>query len=365
MTQEQALAFQSPALPAARQTIDALIAELDPLQPVDWSLRIRPSALYREYLEGKPNASVTPRATVILQLRFSEKPVAAVRRLLKLERALAAYDRAERTGIRSALLAHGELLLQQQAAEQAEIALAGLQASRNPASASAAEQLQLDTALLTLQQTQHALNLARVNASEHGLSSEAVYASLRFRLPDPALLDPDTASANRILELQVLEAETLLEQAVTLDPVSDLRVGASYRNSSADLDFEGGWLAGRPGMRLALATPGGRERFEVRASIELVIDQKLGGLSDLQHDIASARAELLDFPQRHELEVAAAHADAVFAEESLRLAEAALSLAKTQRQHAQLSTRVWRAWLVYVRRTAELLELAGESWEIR
>lgn len=361
-SQEQALAFRSPALPVLQQDIDALLAEIAPLHPVDWSLRVRPSVLYREYLEGKPDVSVTPRASVILQLRFSEKPVATVRRLLKLERAFAAHARAERNGVRSALLAHGELLLQQQATETAEASLADL---RTAAGLSAGVQLQLDSATLAQRQAQHALGLAQADAQEHGLASEAVYASLRFRLPAATGLEPASTSAGRILELKVLEAEALLEQAGKLDFLSDLRIGTSYRTASADLDLEGGWLAGRPGLRLALTAPGGRERFEVRASVELIVDQKTSGLSNLKEGLADAQAELQRHPQQFEREAAAARAEAVFAEESLRLAEIAFSLAETERQQAQLSTRMWRAWLTYVRRTAELLELMEADWELR
>lgn len=85
----------------------------------------------------------------------------------------------------------------------------------------------------------------------------------------------------------------------------------------------------------------------------------------MQDDISAARAELQSFLQQFAWELAAARADAAFAEESLRLAEVALTLAGTERQEAKLSARVWRAWLTYVRRTAELLELTDESWEVQ
>jgi hypothetical protein len=361
-TQRQALAFEAPALEETRRTIERLLHESGPEQQLDWSVRLRPSLLYREYLEGRPDVLISPRAGLIVQLRFGEKPLASVRHLIRLERAFAAHVRAGQAGIRSALLAHGELLLQQDSEEAARQALELLQQGGGTDETAT---LRLAAAELALQQAQHALGQARAAALRHGLGSEARYESLRFVLPEPDSVAPDETPAGRILQLQLQEAETILLQTASLDPLNDLRVGAGYRNEGLDLDLEGGLLAGRPGLRFAATAPGGRERFEVRVSLELLLDQKLAGLKGLGEDIAAAEAALLRFPQEFLEDVRAAHAAALFAAEALRLAEAELALADTDRAVAQLRTRTWRAWLTYVRRTAELLDLTGADWQLQ
>jgi hypothetical protein len=362
-SQRQALAFEDPALLATRQVIDTLLHELEPGQQLDWSVRLRPSVLYREYLDGRPDVLVSPRAGVIIYLRYGEKPVAAVRQQLRLERAFAAHERAARLGIRSALLAHAELLLHQDAAENARLALDALPQPGDPADAAAS--LRLAAGELALQQAVHALALARTGAREHGLMAAADYEPLRFVLPDYATVAAEDTPAWRILQLQVAEAEALLLQATSIDPLADLRIGIGYRNQQVELDLEGGMLGTRPGLRFAATAPGGRERFEVRMSTEILVDQKIGELRDLEQDLANAQAALARFGQDFATELSTARQEALFAAEALRLTEAELALAATPRAVSQSRTRVWRAWITYVRRVADLLEVTGGDWQLQ
>jgi hypothetical protein len=360
-SQRQALAFEAATVETTRQVIDGLLREFEPAQQFDWSVRLRPSVLYREYLDGRPDVLVSPRAGLIVQLRFGEQPVASVRRLIRLERAFAAHARAGRMGIRSALLAHGELLLQQDAAAKALAALELLE--QGDADDSETGRLRLAAAELAWRQASHALEQARTDALAHGLASGASYESLRFVLPPADSPAAEDTSGWRILQLQAAEARALVQQATTRDPLNDLRVGAGYRTSGLDLDLEGGLLAGRPGLRFAATTPGGRERFEVRASLELLLDQKVAGIAGLQAAVADAEAALLAYPREFRLGVEAARAEALFAAEALQLVETELALADSERAAAQLRVRKWRAWLTYVRRTADLLEVTGADWQ--
>ncbi|HLR47117.1 MAG TPA: hypothetical protein VK092_08150, partial [Deinococcales bacterium] len=238
------------------RAVEQALREADPREQLDWTFTVRPSLLHRRYLDERGGELVRPRVSATLQIRFGEKPLDAVRREARLERALRAHDRAGRLEVRSALLAHAELLLAQDAFRTAREALDDL-----PADASALERTSKE---LTLNKAEAALSSARREAAGYGVSGEAVWRSLRFAAPPV----PDIAelSAHRLQELAVAEAEVRLLQAGGAGIVKDFRLGLGWRTDSTELDLETGLMAGRPGLRLGSIHPGGRERLEFRLS---------------------------------------------------------------------------------------------------
>lgn len=389
-SQATALDWRGPALEATASAIDEVIREGDPWELLDWTLTIRPSLLYRQYLEGNPDIVVNPRVSAILQVRFGEKPLDAVRRAIKLERALAAHDQALRRGICDALLAHADLLLAQQAHATALAAVET--AVFTDGAASPAQDL-------ALRQAEHALTEARVTAASLGLPADAHYEPLRFVVPGPP--DVTELSAWRVQQLRVAEAEARAMQAGGASMLRDFRLGTAWRNRAIDLDLEAGLLAGRPGFRFGAVQPGGRERFEVRLSAEIVFSDDLADAPQLRQAVLAEREELAALAERLLAQEISTRIEAGFAEEELALAEADLAealaahlelvvlfntatlpgnteplsereltrleadLARAEREVARLQTRVYRAWITYVRRTFDHLEAAGAAWEWR
>lgn len=354
-SQRPLLDFRPAGLEASSAAIHTLISQGDPLSLMDWSLTVRPSLLYREYLEGRRDLQLNHRVSAILQVRFGERPLDTAQRAVRLERAIAAHETAIIRGVRDALLSHADLLLAQGAFQAA---------SGGPD--------------LAFRQAEHALQQAQAAAG----SDSATYESLRFVFP---ALDVSTHPDYRLQRLRVGEAEARLLQAGPASILRDLRLGGAWRNRGLDVDLETGLLAGRPGVRLAAVTPGGRDRIEVRLSAEFVFesgDRTAQLHADLEAALAEVEAVAASLLQQAEL----ALVDAGFAEEELGLAEDELAaardvltelqvqqamvdpetdLSRAEREVARLQTRMYRAWITYVRRVADLLAATGGSWEWR
>ncbi len=385
--QSAALDFRSEALSESAAGIDAIIREGDPWELLDWSVTVRPSLLYREYLEGRRDQVLNPRVSAIMQVRFGERPLATAQRAIKLERAIAAHAVSEKRGVRDALLAHAELLLAQDAFAAAQDASAALDA------AELAGREGIVPELLALERAAWGLEQAQSAALAHGLADEATYASIRFAIPGIELPEhPDV----RMQQLRAAEAEARLLQAGPASALRDFRLGGSWRNENLDVDLETGLMAGRPGFRFALINPGGRARLEFRLSAEFVFGSGTDGAA-LQADLAAALEEVQAVADALVDAARIAQVDAGFAEDELTLAEQELAAAqahlvqvtaalaaadgealdvrdltrletdvtRAEREVNRLTTRVYRAWITYVRRTYDLIIATGGGWRIR
>ena len=371
-------------LSASALAVEQALRAGDPWEQLSWTFTLRPSLLYRRYLDERQDELVTPRLSATLQLRFGEKPVDTVRRAEKLERALQAHARAGRLTVRDALLAHAELLLAQDAWRAAATALAAL-----PDDAPA---LDVQAAGLAMDTADAGLRNARTVAAGHGFRGEATYESLRFAVPEA----PATAElpAMRLQQLALAEAEALYLAAGAASVIKDFRLGAAYRTGAMDLDVEVGLLAGRPGLRVGTIHPGGRTRLEFRVSAEIAVGDGLADLPRLAAEVerqqgslevlagelraawllAAEAAELA----RRELDLAEAElaeAEAARSEQLLAAAQLPSDATDSERSRMQsavdrahrevqrLTTRVYRAWITYVRRHADLLDEAAGVWE--
>jgi|GEM_PF-4911624 len=394
MSAASAMAQSSPAAavrsqPESAATLRAVedaLSEGDPWEQLEWTFTVRPSLLYRRYLDDRGGELFSPRVSTTLQVRFGERPLQSLRRALRLERALRAHDRALRLEVRSALLAHAELLLAQDAFAAAEAAVAALPAD--------ADELTVQAAQLSAAQASLALDRARSVALGYGLEETAIFEPLRFRLPEAP--DPHDLSLYRQQELAVAEAELNYLEAGPQGALSDLRLGVGWRTEAADLDLEAGLMAGRPGLRLGTVHPGGRARLELRVSATLALDDQLRQLPRLAQEVTLAQTELEELARQLLADWQAASEDAHFAEAELELAERQLAEAaqllltaqqelaeadpelderalnnlqtavtRAERELQRLRTRVYRAWITYVRRHHDLLEAAEADWEIR
>lgn len=230
-------------------------------------------------------------------------------------------------------------------------------------------------------------------AAAHGLAPRAAYAPLRFDLP---AADPARSPAYRLLTAQAAEADAALLTASTTGILDDLRVGVGYRTRGWNTDFEGGLLNGRLGANLNLNHPGGRERWEVRLNAELVLGRNLTEFPALRSAAEAAWAEVAAFPAAFATDAAAALEAALLAEEAVVLAQAetdlaegeaaelvaalaaarrdqpGADLARLERDSARAATaaarargRLYRAWIDYIRRTYDYLELTGSDWRAR
>src|SRR5690625_887027 len=187
---------------ATWRAVEQAVREAEPLEQLDCTFTLRPSVLYRRYLDERGGDLTNPRLSATLQVRFGEKPLDAVRRAARLERALRAHDRAGRLQVRDAFLAHAELLLAQEAAEAASEALAAL--------APDAEQLERHSADISHSRARTGLERARSAAANFDFHGDATYAPLRFASPE---LPPAAGlSAWRLQELNVREAEVRLHE---------------------------------------------------------------------------------------------------------------------------------------------------------
>lgn len=380
-----ALAFDS-GQPETARALQQAISEGDPWQQLDWTFTMRPSVLYRQYLDERGGDLFSPRLSTTLQVRFGERPLDTVRRAIRLERALRAHDRARRLETRNALLAFAELVLAQDAHTAAVSALAALAPDVSPANRQSAE--------LEVRTKEAALESARRDATLFGLSGLAAFEALRFKLPDAPRISQ--LSAYRLQELALAEAETRFLEAGGAGVLRDFRLGIGYRTSGIDLDLETGLLAGRPGLRLGTIHPGGRARMEVRVSAELAIGDSLADLPVLQEDVELAAEELSRLSEQLWADWLVALRDAELAEEALAVEEAFLveaqaalteateallllpadaeerevtrfttAVERAGREVQRLTTRVHRAWITYVRRHHDLLEAGEGGWEVR
>lgn len=383
--QADLISFDSGRADTAR-AIEEVLREGDPWQQLDWTFTLRPSLLYRRYLDERGGELLSPRLSATLQVRFGEKPLDTVRRAAKLERALRTHERLGRLEVRNALLAHAELLLAQDGLEASAAALADL----GPDSTA----LEREAASLAHARARSAHGNAQREAAAHGFTGRAVYAPLRFRRAEPVPVSG--LSAFRLQELAVAEAELRLLEASGAGMVKDFRLGFGYRTPGTELDVETGLLAGRPGLRVGTVHPGGRERFEFRLSAELAVSDTVTRLpqleeallleqEELQHlagslralaelaledldlaegDLAYAEAELA--AAQEELDKAQERLEAVPADASAReLASLQTAAERGAREVGRLTTRLHRAWMAYVRRHHDLLEAVEGAWAWR
>jgi hypothetical protein len=415
-----ALTWEHPDATAARQRIDDLAGELTPWGQIDYSARLRPLLRYQEYPEDGDAGDLTARLGVSAALTFGDRPATHARALQRLERARHDHFVLVSRGVRDALLAHAELLLAREGVARALREMADADAAVDALEESVSEG---DTASLRearLEQRIAALGLRRARqdladaadaATAYGLASSPRYEPIRFVLSDTAPHDPALATAPagtnavpdprasheyRMLELALLEAEAELSQA-RAQPLDDLRLRAAYRTREAEIDLEGGMVNGRPGLGFGFSSPGGRERWQVEVSAELVLDENWHELPGLEVAVEGARQELEAWPAAFLADIARSRAAAELAEEALALAEedtalaeealAALrsgmaelereggdqrtlerstqALATAERELSASRLRLYRAWIAYVRAVAGWLESTGGSWAVR
>lgn len=381
----EAFAFDS-GQPVTARALEQALRDGNPWEQLDWTFTLRPSVLYRQYLDERGGTTFNPRLSSTLQVRFGESPLDAVRRAGRLERALRAHDRARRLETRNALLAFGELLIAQDSYYAASLALQEL-----PPEATGRERQSVE---LDYRIERADLDAARLDAASYGMHGTAVYRSLRFQVPPaPSISD---LSDYRLQELVLAEAETRLLAAGGSGVLKDLRLGVGYRTDGVEVSLETGYMSGRPGLRLGTIHPGGRARMDLRVSAELAIGDGLRELPRLREDVEIASSDLEYLDEEMWAEWLAASLDAELAEETLDYEEAILqeeklaletaradlaslphdaeerdrarlqtAVFRAEREVLRLTTRVNRAWIAHIRRHHDMLEAAGALWAIR
>lgn len=380
-----ALEFHSGSPETTRAVAQAL-REGDPWEQLDWTFTLRPSVLYRQYLDDRGGTTFNPRISSTLQVRFGETPLESVRRATRLERALRNHDRAVRLETRNGLLAFAELLIAQDAYSNAAIALRQVSPDATTADVQASE--------LNVRGTEADLQAAQREAAVYGLRGDAYFEALRFQAPQPPRVTE--LSVYRLQELALAEAETRYIAAGGAGILKDFRLGLGYRNDQMEIDLETGLLAGRPGVRLGTIHPGGRSRMDVRISAELAVGDAIHDRPQLREEVELAADELARLAEElwaswlsasfeADLTEAALDVELEFLyEATLASNEALMALTtlptdaddrekvrqegvveRANRDVQRLSTRVFRAWITYVRRHHDMLESAEAGWAIR
>jgi hypothetical protein len=393
-----ALRWIPPELATARRKVERLEEELGPWRQLDYSARLRPLLRYRDYPGDGKTGDLLGRFGVSASVALAPAPATRVRALQELERARQTLRLLSLHGLEDALLAHAYLLLAQERDDKARREL--LQArsllreelSRHEGGPAPAltEPLELRTtrlaerkAALEHRSAQADLANAREQARKFGLAAEASYRRLRFVLAGERA-GPAATHAHRMAVLELLEAEAELMEA-EMAPLDDLRLRAAYRGRGAELDVQGGMVNGRPGATLGLNVPGGPERWEFQLSAELVLDDRWSDLPRLEEEVTAAREEVASFEERFRLELERSAALAAMAEEALDLAEEEVALkeealaelletsgsrpqrglVKAERDLSSARVRLYRAWIAYIRKAADLMELSGAHWQAR
>lgn len=416
-----ALSRRHPDLAAAELEVARLEAGLTPWGQIDYSARLGPVLRYRDYPGDGREGDWTSRFSLSTRIDFAPRPSTRARALQDLERTRRQLLLLELTGIEDALLAHAHLLIAQEQESQALTRLAAGEpndadsagnSSGNAGSApsvdaepsratpahetslqSRQEQLGPRKARLELSEARQILLRAQEAALAHGLPARVVYEPLRFLLPGRELPHPEAAASHgyRMLELKLIEAEAELAELLRR-PLDDLRLRGAYRNRSGSLDMETGMINGRPAMTLGLDLPGGPERWELQLSVQLLVEPSARETLRLEAETERARRELLAFADEFEQAFRHALTEAELSEEALAIAEEGLSLAVELRRQAQETLagkeqspvtiaerdrraleramrdessariRLYRAWIAYVRKVGDLLELGGARW---
>lgn len=374
---EAALEWQDPEIARLRGRLAVLEAELHPWGAFDYSARLRPLLRYRDYPGDGKDGDLSARISVSGSLDFTDPPATRARTMKSREQLRRKMFLLRTRGVRDALLAHAAFLIASEEEARAKIRLQPFEGDADEGSSHLAPERR--RASLDHRRAERALELARVEAAAFGIASPAPYRSLRFVLPTfPSRVHDDASSAvasaadrpsheRRMLELALLEAEAELreEQARVVD---DLRVGAAYRSRGLEVEVEGGIVNGGPGAAFRVDFPGGRERWELTIHAELVLDDSAARLAELEEAVRLARGDLALFAAEHAIALADAHASASLAEEGLALAEeqtAVAEIAGNVRAASSARLRMYRAWIDYLRRVQELLELTDESWQLR
>ncbi|MEX2536038.1 MAG: hypothetical protein WD273_10635 [Trueperaceae bacterium] len=351
---------RDPALELAHRDVERLQSAVTPWGQVDYSARLNPVFRYRDYAGDGSAGSWTGRLGLSGGIDFVDPPATHARALQSLERARQRSAVMELDRVTDALLAHANLLIEQQQELAARLELQEVAAPVE--SQEAQGDLELRMAALDYRIALHDLENAQAVVLAHGLSAIAHYEPLRFRLPRVDATSFRDTHGYRMLELALLEAEAELAQARRA-PLDDLRLRTSYRNRSMQVDVEGGLVNGTPGATFGFDLPGGVERWEVHVSAQLVLDDTLLQLPRLGQAVEAARTELLAYPQRYSQESDYALTTAAMAKEALDLAEEELVAEGKCVATPAVRTRVYRAWIAYVRAVAAVLELTAGEWE--
>lgn len=372
-----ALEWQDPGLHALRESLEVLETRLGPWGAFEYSARLRPLLRYRDYPGDGVVGEISARVGVSGRLNFTDPPATRVRTLKRREQLRRKIFLLRTRGVRDVLLAHAGLLVATEVEMRERRRLRPSQDGADPAPAD--RTLEQRQAALDHRRAAQALEVARAEAAAFGIVPPAPYRPLRFMLTKvPSHRQDDGSSqgalaenwpghARRMLELELAEAEAELreEQSRVLD---DLRIGAAYRSRGVEVEVEGGIVNGGPGAAFRVDFPGGRERWELTIHAELVLDDSAAVLAELEETVRLARAELSLFASRHAGAVADAHASAVLAEETVGLAEEqviASEIAGNERKASSARLRLYRAWVDYLRKVQELLELTDGSWQVR
>jgi hypothetical protein len=389
--QADALGFLPPGLEGAVWEVEQLEAESSAWGQIDYSARLGPVVRYRHYPGEEDGDSLSARFGLLSRIDFGDPPATLARSLQALERARDQLATMQRVGTRAALVAHGNLLLAQEAEARAGREFQEAEGELGEASGGQdLAELELEARLADLDYRRAAqdLNVARREAVAHGLASTAAYEPLRFVLPRS--VDPRSTHDYRMLELALLEAQAEVDEE-RRRPLDDLRLRAAYRTRGAQLDVTGGIINGTPGATLGLSVPGGLERWEIELSAQLLLDDSWTGLESLERAVSDARAGLDAYIAQFEVEFSEALVSTHLAEEAVTLAEEVVALAENaaalaeeeaarsnqagraqaasvRRAREDLATRqsrLYRTWLAYVRSTEALLELTDGQLHAR
>jgi hypothetical protein len=371
--------------------VERLEAESSAWGQIDYSARLGPVVRYRHYPGEEDADSLSARFGLLSRIDFGDPPATRARSLQALDRARDQLATMQRAGKRAALLAHGNLLLAQEAEARAGRELQEAEEKLGEASGNqdlAELELEARLADLAYRRAAQDLTVARREAVAHGLAGTATYEPLRFVLQQS--VDPRTTHDYRMLALALLEAQAEVDEQ-RRRPLDDLRLRAAYRARGAQLDVTGGIINGTPGATFSLSVPGGLERWEIELSAQLLLEDSWTGLTSLERAASEARAALDAYATVLEVEFSEALLSAQLAEEAVILAEEVVDLAENaailaeeeavrsnEAGRAQLASvsraredvvtrraRLYRSWLAYVRSTMALLELTDGQWQTR
>ena len=336
VSQEAALGFRDPRL------IDLEARLADALQKVEtpsgfgYSAIARPrvSVTNRLDLEDGPSWSHGIGAVGAVTYRYD--PVALVREVRDLERALFDVDTAQRDGVLQALRAHVTWWNQTRALATAQTRATTAQADLSDAEAAfergdidrfrlAELQLAADRADLALREATFRFDDARRSAATFGLRGTPAYQPLRFALPEP---DLGRLFGVRSLQVALDEAEAAQLQAELFRLPKEVRLTASYATERITVGTEMGMFNRVPGAEVTLGYPGAANpNWTIGLRAEIVIDDALfAAIDSASERVERAEQALTDYLADYPDQVASARQLVVFAEENLTYAERALDL---------------------------------------
>lgn len=347
-TPQDALAYPDPAVAEARQELALRERMLAVGHGLDASVTLEPAVRYGTLgsdtvvfgdIPG-PGSAPTWSTEVYLgaTIGYSFDPLSTRNDRVMAEQARADLDAARRRSVYQTLDVHAQMLSAQLAVAQRAAALSAAEGALQAAAAApdvARARLLVARHRLGLEEDRQRLAALKREAASRGLEGLAVYAPLRFVLPEP---DLERTAGYRLAVLEVERARAAAARGGLLGAIQGLAADASYASGGVRLSARAGVIDGRPRAELGVDYPGGGDGWSlgVSATVAVVSDAGRQAEARLRADRAGARlaAYVRQFPTR----AARLRAEAAFAERALALDEEQLALARAGLADADLAS---------------------------